>query len=84
MARPRPARGRALPGRALARSIATVEAAGEAADGADGLVAFGGGSAIDTGKAVSAARDLQLVSVPTTYAGAEWTPFYGMRDEERG
>jgi maleylacetate reductase len=22
--------------------------------------------------------------VPTTYAGAEWTPYFGMRDEERG
>ncbi len=27
---------------------------------------------------------LALVAVPTTYAGAEWTPFFGMRDEERG
>ena len=63
--------------------VGTVQAAAEAAEGADGLVALGGGSAIDTGKAVSAARNLELVSVPTTYAGAEWTPFYGMRDEER-
>ena len=26
---------------------------------------------------------LPVVSVPTTYAGAEWTPFFGMRDPER-
>jgi maleylacetate reductase len=64
--------------------VETVEAAIDAAEGADGVVAVGGGSAIDTGKAVSAARDLPLTSVPTTYAGAEWTGFYGMRDEAKG
>ena len=63
--------------------VETVAAAVEAASGADGLVAAGGGSAIDTGKAVSADTGLALVAVPTTYAGAEWTPFFGMRDEER-
>jgi maleylacetate reductase len=63
--------------------VETVEAAIAAAEGADGVVALGGGSAIDTGKAVSAARELPLVSVPTTYAGAEWTPYFGMRDEAR-
>jgi maleylacetate reductase len=49
----------------------------------DGIVAVGGGSAIDTAKAASAARELPLVSVPTTYSGAEWTPFFGVRDPER-
>ena len=47
------------------------------------LLAFGGGSTIDTGKRVSAERGLPLVSVPTTYSGAEWTPFYGIRDRDR-
>lgn len=46
----------------------------------DGLLAAGGGSAIDTAKAASAASGLPLVSVPTTYSGAEWTGFYGVRD----
>jgi len=49
----------------------------------DGVVAVGGGSAIDLGKAVSAASGTPLVSVPTTYAGAEWTTYYGVRDPER-
>jgi maleylacetate reductase len=61
--------------------VATVEAATTAAANADLLVAAGGGSAIDTGKAVSAATGLELVAVPTTYAGAEWTRSFGMRDE---
>jgi maleylacetate reductase len=55
----------------------------EAPDDVDGIVAVGGGSAIDTAKAPSAARGLPLVSVPTTYSGAEWTPFFGVRDPGR-
>jgi maleylacetate reductase len=54
-----------------------------AARGADGVLAVGGGSALDLGKAISAATDLPLVSVPTTYAGAEWTSYFGVRSPER-
>ncbi len=58
------------------------EAAAQAGEG-DGVLALGGGSAIDLGKAISAATGLPLVSVPTTYSGAEWTTYYGIRSPER-
>jgi maleylacetate reductase len=61
-----------------------VAAATDAAASSDAIVALGGGSTIDTGKAVSAATALRMVAVPTTYSGAEWTSYYGMRDEARG
>ena len=61
----------------------SVAQATAAAEGADGLLAVGGGSAIDTAKAVSAGTGLPVVSVPTTYSGAEWTPGFGVRDEAR-
>jgi maleylacetate reductase len=57
---------------------------GDAASlGGDGVVALGGGSAIDLGKAISAQRDVLLLSIPTTYAGAEWTPYFGIRAPDR-
>jgi len=55
----------------------------EATDDADGLLAVGGGSAIDLAKAVSVATGLPVVSVPTTYSGSEWTPSFGIRDTQR-
>ena len=50
---------------------------------AEVLLALGGGSTIDTAKAVSARTGLPLVSLPTTYSGAEWTPYYGIRTPSR-
>ena len=52
-------------------------------DDADGILAIGGGSAIDTGKHTSAESGLPVVHVPTTYSGAEWTTFYGVRSPDR-
>jgi maleylacetate reductase len=60
-----------------------IEAVVAAAAGADGLLVVGGGSAIDLAKAVSSETGLPLVSVPTTYSGAEWTGFYGIRNPDR-
>jgi maleylacetate reductase len=54
-----------------------------AAHGSDGILAVGGGSAIDLAKALSAATGLPIVSIPTTYSGAEWTTFFGVRDPSR-
>jgi maleylacetate reductase len=60
-----------------------IDEAVAAARGADAVLAVGGGSAIDLGKAISAGAALPLVSVPTTYAGAEWTSYFGVRDPQR-
>jgi maleylacetate reductase len=62
--------------------ITGVREATALAEGADGLVALGGGSVLDTSKAVSVQAGLPMVSIPTTYAGAEWTPFFGVRDSQ--
>lgn len=60
-----------------------IEDVAAGATGADGLLPVGGGSAIDLAKAVSAETGLPVVSVPTTYSGAEWTGFFGIRDPGR-
>ena len=60
-----------------------IEDAVDRAVGADNVLAMGGGSAIDLAKAISAETGLPLVSVPTTYSGAEWTPGFGIRDHDR-
>ncbi|MEU4240753.1 maleylacetate reductase [Actinoplanes sp. NPDC026619] len=46
--------------------------------GADSCVAVGGGSSIGLGKAIAKELGLPVVAVPTTYAGSEMTPVWGL------
>jgi maleylacetate reductase len=46
--------------------------------GVDTVVTVGGGSTTGLGKAVAVEAKLPLVAVPTTYAGSEMTPIYGL------
>jgi len=48
--------------------------------GADCIVAAGGGSTIGLGKAIALHSSLPIVAVPTTYAGSEMTPIYGLTE----
>ncbi|MFF4117556.1 maleylacetate reductase [Streptomyces sp. NPDC001714] len=47
---------------------------------ADGCVAVGGGSAIGLGKIVALRHGLPVLAVPTTYAGSEMTPVWGLTE----
>jgi maleylacetate reductase len=49
-----------------------------AAARADLLVTIGGGSTTGYGKAVALETDTPVLAVPTTYAGSEMTPIYGI------
>jgi alcohol dehydrogenase class IV len=48
---------------------------------ADCCVAIGGGSTIGLGKAIALESGLPIVAVPTTYAGSEMTPIYGLTED---
>lgn len=62
--------------------IETARAAREEARrlNADCAVAVGGGSTTGLGKAIALDSGLPIVAVPTTYAGSEMTPIYGLTE----
>jgi alcohol dehydrogenase class IV len=62
-----------------------IETAREARDvarrlNADCAVAIGGGSTTGLGKAIALDSGLPILAVPTTYAGSEMTPIYGITE----
>jgi maleylacetate reductase len=67
--------------------VAGAEAARAAtrAAGADTVLTIGGGSATGFGKAVALEDAVRVAAVPTTYAGSEMTPIWGLTrgDEKR-
>jgi alcohol dehydrogenase class IV len=48
--------------------------------GADGCVAVGGGSTTGLAKAIALASPLPILAIPTTYAGSEMTPIWGLTE----
>lgn len=48
--------------------------------GADCAVAIGGGSTTGLGKAITLDSGLPIIAIPTTYAGSEMTPIFGLTE----
>ncbi|MEI7029345.1 maleylacetate reductase [Streptomyces pratensis] len=63
--------------------LEVAESAREAAAGADLVLCVGGGSTTGTAKAVALTTGLPIVAVPTTYAGSEVTPVWGLTQGSR-
>jgi maleylacetate reductase len=51
--------------------------------GADCCVAVGGGSTTGLAKAIALVSDLPILAIPTTYAGSEMTPIWGLTEGGR-
>ncbi|NTX26953.1 maleylacetate reductase [Burkholderia pyrrocinia] len=69
-----------------ARMHVPIETARRARDharevGADCAVAIGGGSTVGLGKAIALESSLPIIAIPTTYAGSEMTPIYGVTED---
>ena len=63
------------------RELAARATTAATAAGVDVVVAIGGGSTTGLGKAIAVAAGLPLAVVPTTYAGSEMTPIYGLTSD---
>ena len=65
--------------------VETAHAAREEANrlGADCCLAIGGGSTTGLAKAIALVSDLPILAVPTTYAGSEMTPIWGLTEKGR-
>lgn len=50
---------------------------------ADLVITLGGGSTTGLGKAIALERGTPILAVPTTYAGSEMTPIWGLTDANR-
>jgi maleylacetate reductase len=51
--------------------------------GADCCVAIGGGSTTGLAKAIALVSELPILAIPTTYAGSEMTPIWGLTENGR-
>ncbi len=71
-----------FPGAVMHVPIESARAAREQARAldADCAIAVGGGSTTGLGKAIALESGLPIVAVPTTYAGSEMTPIYGLTE----
>jgi maleylacetate reductase len=50
---------------------------------AGGVITVGGGSSIGLGKVVAVSLEVPLIAIPTTYAGSEMTPVYGITGKQK-
>jgi maleylacetate reductase len=65
----------------VSREVAGRTAARVRESAANVLLAVGGGSATGIAKAVALETGLPILAVPTTYAGSEMTPIWGLTDD---
>jgi alcohol dehydrogenase class IV len=62
--------------------LATLARAAVDEHGSDIVMSIGGGSSTGLAKAIALSHGLPVVAVPTTYAGSEMTPVYGLTGEQ--